>query len=736
MSIEKIKLELPAKLQDIFQFSFNFDNLIKVVDYLFNNNLIMIKEIKDLKSRIFNLELLQPEIEKLKLKTNLIQKTNDNINRSFAEMRDKVSKNDLKINEYKKKIDEFNIKIEKNENSILGHDTNINNLNKVVEENVKTLKHIQENFGMNLDKFQKLEQEINEINKKNELLGQNNNKLIEENNNNEKKIELINNNITEINESINILRKNTEKKNRDFDNCINNIMDTISTLPSKGVNVETNDKNLFKLSMNEIEREREKFNSFLEENKLNQDKRDKENIIIKNNIDILKMEIKKLSNRFTNKNKGEEKDEKEDKSDKSLSKVNEYIKNLMKSIQKLPNREEFELLNKNFMLKIKKLEGDNNRVLSLVSKVTNNLNNNEKKDNISMSYLNNLIENLRNSFFNEIKESFKDMLKKEGPNLDISNNPKLIEIIKIITQHTEEINNNNKSVIDLRKTIFAIDADKKFDDLSSKLLQVEEDTDRNKKKIIDIIKTIEGCEELDENGEGIKYDPSTIKGHLEYLDKQYNNLGDKLMLIESKNKSLSKEIKEEIKANLKAETLKIVGKFREKLEMFTHRFEEELKNKIDQMGLYNFEKKINNKIFYDLKDTLKKKEMKKNNHAINRKIDSLENKISKTLVDTIIDLQMDEAPLIIKKTPNNLEKCASCNQYIQKDRCYIAITEQNDQSYQKVNKNNLINSPRSNLKKTFYGLTRTPSSMSKLNNVMNLKKELPDINQYSKNQDL
>ena len=63
----------------------------------------MIKEIKDLKSRIFNLELLQPEIEKLKLKTNLIQKTNDNINRSFAEMRDKVSKNDLKINEYKKK---------------------------------------------------------------------------------------------------------------------------------------------------------------------------------------------------------------------------------------------------------------------------------------------------------------------------------------------------------------------------------------------------------------------------------------------------------------------------------------------------------------------------------------------------------------------------------------------------------------------------------------------------------
>ena len=38
----------------------------------------------------------------------------------------------------------------------------------------------------------------------------------------------------------------------------------------------------------------------------------------------------------------------------------------------------------------------------------------------------------------------------------------------------------------------------------------------------------------------------------------------------------------------------------------------------------------------DLKDKLNKNDLKKNNLSINKKIDKLENKISKTLVDTII----------------------------------------------------------------------------------------------------
>ena len=35
--------------------------------------------------------------------------------------------------------------------------------------------------------------------------------------------------------------------------------------------------------------------------------------------------------------------------------------------------------------------------------------------------------------------------------------------------------------------------------------------------------------------------------------------------------------------------------------------------------------------------------------------------MNKTLVDIILDLHMDEAPLIIKTNAQNVELCASCN---------------------------------------------------------------------------
>ena len=140
--IERIKLELPSKLEDIFKYSFNFDNLIKVLDYLFNNNVIMVREIKDLKMKVKDIDILQEEIEKLKLKTSSIEKNNDNINRSFIDMKDRFIKNDTKVSDLIKKNQEFQNIIERNEKILDGHDTNLNNLNKVVEENIKSIKQM------------------------------------------------------------------------------------------------------------------------------------------------------------------------------------------------------------------------------------------------------------------------------------------------------------------------------------------------------------------------------------------------------------------------------------------------------------------------------------------------------------------------------------------------------------------------------------------------------------------
>ena len=748
LSVEKIKLELPSKLEDIGQFSFNFDNLMKVVDYLFNNNLIIIKEIKDLKSRVNDLESLPIEMEKLKLKANSIEKTNDSLNRSFLDMKEKFIKNDSKVSEIVKKNEEFKSNFEKIDKILEGHDDNLNNLNKIVEENIKSIKQIQENFGINLDKMHKFEEEINDIHKENikthELIEKNNKNFIQEQNYNDKQISSLNGNISEINESINSIRNNFDKKYRDFDNCINNVMDTIKELSSKGLSNEQNDKNLFKLSMNEIEREKEKFNSFIEENKLIQEKKDKENETLKKIVDSIKIDVDNINNKINNLinlNSNQENDKKKSKNaqsdsylEESINRINEYIKKITKTISALPNREEFESLHRNLLTKIRKIEQDNSKgFLAYESKINKSSpEDSEKRNENNINYINSLADKIKISIFNEIPDILRDLMKKEGKNIDISKNPQILEIVRMITQHNEEINNNNKTVIDLRKTIFAIEADQKINSLVERTTKLEEDDERNKKKIYELIKSIEGDEDSEDYGDENRYQPETVKGKINLLEKSYNNLNDKLIQVEAKYKALTKEIKEDIKSNLRIETLKTVGQFREKLEIFTRRFEEELRSKIDQMGLNNFEKRMNTKIYYDLKDKLNRNEMQKNNNLINRKIDSLENKISKTLVDTIIDLQMDEAPLIIKKTPNNMNICASCNQIVQKDKGYISNTEQNNQTSQNININKNISSNNNNNKfrKTFYGFNRTQTSMPKINNVMSLKKELPDINKF------
>ena len=724
---------------------------MKIVDYLFNNNVIMIREIKYLKNRVTTLELLDSEIEKLKIKISTIEKTNDNINRSFIDMKERFIKSDSKVSDIIKKNQEFQNILDKNEKIIEGHDYNINNLNKVVEENIKSIKQIQENFSINLEKMQKYEQEINDIHRENikthEIIEKNKKTFIQEQNINEKEIESINVNISEINDTIKSVQNIFDKKYRDFDNCINNIMDNIKELSTKDLKSDKNDNNLFRLSMNEIEREREKFNSFIEENKLIHEKKDKENETFKKIVDSIKIEIDNINNKLNNAINNEFKQEENKKAtinikqlkeleekfvtEESFSKLNEYIKKITQTISALPNREEFETLNRNIMTKLKKLEKANSGFLEFEAKLNKSnsaaINGEKKTENINT--INTLAEKIKNSILNEIPDLFKEMVKKEGKNLDISRNPQILEIVRIVTQHSEEINNNNKTVIDLRKTIFAIEADKKFNILVDKTNKLEEDVDRNKKKIFELIKSVEGYEDSDDYADENKYQPETIKGKISFLEKYCTNLNDKVSLIESKYKSFSKEIKDDIKSNLRIETVKTVGQFREKLEIFTRRFEEELRSKIDQMGLNNFEKKMNTKIYFDLKEKLNRNEMQKNNNAINRKIDSLENKISKTLVDTIIDLQIYEAPLIIKKTTNNLDICASCNQLIQKDRGYISNTEQNSQSNANINSNKNLSS-NNKFRKTFYGFNRIQTSMSKINNVMSLKKELPDINKY------
>ena len=419
--------------------------------------------------------------------------------------------------------------------------------------------------------------------------------------------------------------------------------------------------------------------------------------------------------------------------------MDETIKKLMKNISTHPNREEFDTFKRNILIRLKKLEDNMMSVFQMEQKVNKNETTKEKSE-VNMNYFNaTFADNLRNSLYSDLINSFREMIKKEGKNLDLSKNSQILEILKIITKHNEEINNNVKSVIDLRKILISLEVDKKINILLEKINALEENDERTKKKIFELNQVINGINEKEESEENEEnYDPNSLKGKIEISEKLINTLNDKIMILEGKYKSITREIKEDIKSNLKVESIKTVNQFREKLETFTRRFEEELRNKIDQMGLNNFEKRMNSKIYFDLKDKLNRQEMQKNNNLINRKIDSLENKISKTLVDTIIDLQMDEAPLISKKAPNNLEICASCNQVILKEKENKSFVNTEQMSPNHLNNNKSINlnklmsnSTNNKFRKTFYGFNKTQVSMPKINNVMSLKKELPDINKFN-----
>ena len=773
MDIDKIKLELPSQLADICRFSFDFSNLMKTIEYLFNNNLIMIKEIKNLRTRVFDLEILRTEFDKIKENSKIIEKSHENLNISFLSMKEKFIQNDSNMTDLIKKNEQKEKDFDKYIKIIEGHDTNINNLNKVVEENVKNIKQNHENLVLNFDRINKCEIELKQINsdniKTNELIQKNDNNTKNENEKNEKSIQSLNNTIAEIKQTINSMKILMDKKNRDFDLCINNIMDNISELNTKGVKTdikvkENNDNNLFKIAMGEIERINEKINSNNEEQKILMDKKDKESDMIKRLIEGLQSDINNINNKIVDLNTintvsvEEEKNLKQNKleteninnsynkyaTQKSVEKLNENLKQLMKSFATLPNRDEYISSQRDIIARIKKLEDSGMGMMSFDSKI-NKLENNKEKSETNVNYFNpTFAEKLRISLMSDLTSNFREMIKKEGKNIDLTKNSQILELLKLISKHSEEINNNNKSVIDLRKTLIAIDIDKRINNILEKIYSLDEDNERCKKKILVLNQIINGYNEkddLDENGES--FEPTCLRGKIEINEQLVHNMSEKVSSIESKYKSITKEIKDDIKSNLKVESIKTLSQFREKLELFTRRFEEELRNKIDQMGLNNFEKKMNTKLYYDLKDKLNRQEMQKNNNLINRKIDSLENKISKTLVDTIIDLQMDEAPLIIKKAPNNIEVCASCNQIIQKEKENKSLTNNNESmSPNHLNNNNkslnslsinkfMNNSTNNKFRKTFYGFNKTQTSMPKINNVMSLKKELPDINKYN-----
>ena len=752
MKSEEIKL--PIKLEELLKLSFNFDNLIKTISFMHNTDINITSNYQNLEKRVTILECLKGDINEIKIQAKNIQNSNDNLNRSMQTMQEKLLKMDLKINELEKKSNEHIAQANENQKKLESYGKNIEHLNKVVEDNIKKTINFEEEFNKNKKELilisEKLPQLVERDKDIESLIQTKNDILTSKINDNKNSIDKINNNLYDLNALYSNLKKEVDIKNKEIQARMANIIETISSginLSQVNINNSTdengenngllikavNDNLVLNSTLAQIQNDQQYFKDFI--SKYNEDKGHYDNILETNDKEIskIKVEINKLKERKELVHNKEENIEniifnpKDFVTNDMFKKINDNIRIITSSISSVPKRDEFE----------KEIRKINSRleIIELIQQgVTSGPRTMIKSDLVqkdgdkTSAYL-----TQANKFILSTKDEEKEksslkkliihILNEEMKNINILENPKFFEMYETIVKCKEDISKNDKSIINIRNLMTMGPSQNDIMTMRTDLERLSEET---KKKFNEIILNLNGDDEEESEDEYDKIGMAGLcmKKKIEVLVGKFQELYNKFTNLQNRSNSLSKEIKEEVKQNLKNETLKVVGEFKLKLDNFTNKFEIELKKKIDRGGLTIFEDRLNTRIRGDLKEKMDRSEMKKNNNQIRKKIDSLENKISKTLVDTIIDLQMDEAPLLIKKNSRNYELCASCNQPVKKESyCNTDTSLHKNSGMNSTGINNFRNSNIPNNLKLY-------STMNKTNSNFHSKK-LPGISSYN-----
>ena len=649
--------QLPTKKDDLFCFSFNFENLIKTIDYLHKYNLALFSKLQNFNERMIKFEEVADEFEKTKVIIQELQLSSKEHDTLIQESQVKIFNNETKINELTKNVNKNESDI-KNNNELLAE--NKKKIDKLLKDNEEIKKKSKK------DKEEEKESVNMEFVKK--YISQNLDKS------SEKELDVIKHDIYNINEKFKEMEINIDSHNNQIERNINNLVNSIETKGEISITTtpqgKGSDANLFKMAMLQIEKNKQYFQEMFEEFNTTQEKlkqdinwinadalESKKNYqILSKNIDIY-FEEKKYYLTY-----------------KDIKDLSSNVDSLNAKMAELSHKTDLEEIKNDFIVKFNKITAKLKELGEKTEKYEKNLKSRSGEEDWNVEDLNFVPVSKR------ISELISDLLKSEGKNIDLTKNKHFIELMKLNQQNSNELDKNMKNVLDLKSFISSILSQKDLDKLKKDVDEFKKEFKMYKNKLNEIIHMIGGFEadnnekeEKEKEREKVRINDEkmldkkinqteeTIKGKIDYLIEYVENLTEKVMKSEKKVNSLSKELKDDMKANLRLDTFKVVEQFKLKLNSFTDKFENELKNKIDKMGLNVFENKLNSKLNTDLKDKLNRNDLKKNNFMINKKIDTLETKISKTLVDTIIDLQMDDVPLIVKKNQKNVELCASCN---------------------------------------------------------------------------
>ena len=739
--MNNLSLDLPVKLEELCKFTFSFNNLIKVINYLHQNNLNLSSELKDINQRLYSFESLKSDIEDIKIKSLKMQQSNENILQQMNHIKNDLSKINNDISEIHKKNDIFVEKITDLDKEKNAHEKNLNNLNQAMEENIKKIINLEENASLDRKKMGEIESKVDANSKKNDELKNNIidiNKILEQN---KKNFEDINSTINNIIETTN--KKNSELNNRILNivNDIANVSDKVTNIPQQiitniespdnqkqtkeeeiiytkvpepkfNVNMNMETTELVKAIMDEVEKQKVKYNKLKDDLRLNKENQTKQNDTfraniskikedlsnfksefdenienITNNINILSMPKEDINESKTDLKKEESNTIPEEQpnlninlreyvSNDTFKKLNDNVRILTSSLNLKLSVSDFEAKMKKFNQRLEDIEmslegqthGPRPRInLELVNTAITK----ESLSEIPSEYRSELeeIDAWAKIIEKRLKKNIHDFIQTELDKIDKSSNERMDKIENNQQKNVEDIKYNNKTILDIKNTLTNFSTKNDINKIKIEQEKINKECKINRMKIEDIVKNIEGQpnddDEEEEKGQNNNIAVTTYE-KIKLLNRTCQTLNNKISSLENRSRSITKEVKDDVKQNLKIETGKIMQQFRNKLDGFTTRFEYELRNKIDQIGLTDFENKMNNKFYIDLREKLDKTDLKKNNNMLNRKIDNLESKISKTLVDTIIDLQMDEQPLIIKKNGNGVDVCASCNQPVNK----------------------------------------------------------------------
>ena len=663
-----------------------------------------------------NIEKIKDEVEKIKSDNNDLINDVKNIN---SILNDNNKEEEINIPD---KDDELKKEVE---NIKINNKDNFEKLFKKVDELETKLNEKKESES------EKQNEEIIDINKEKENINNKiNEKKVEEID--EKKSENIEDNIiykelsNKINEleqkinNINNINKTSEEKPKEVNLSIENKEIELKNVPSydKEKKIEENEKepdipenNVLKGKYDEKLKEIENKIKILENDILSL-KLKKDVNISNQNPNIIQSEIS--DNNLINKEEIQNENEKEEKIDNAINideiknLINEqkqkvvYVDNkiieLMSEIGEIKNKfqnekfignKEFIKFSKNIEIQFKNYDDKINNILSkesvndeMLKKI--NMNNSKRKSILSDGLKNGNMN--MNELIETLESNFQTMIVSYLKNLDITNNPKILEINKILDEQTNSINDLiTKSE----------EASKENANNFNNYLQLLEKT---KKEIENNIKTIEdniinlpsmkgdldyllgivfGNEELEKYKKMSKQEKineisigTSIKEDITIHGNYLKKLSEGINKINSRLNNLNKENLAIIKKDLKNESNYILEDFKVGLKSSISKIEDQLRDKVDKLGLDQFWNKINEYLIEEMKQKIDKKEMNKNNLYLKKKIDNLESKISRTFVDTLIDLQMDEAPLLVKKNFREIteQKCASCGQYLQNDK--------------------------------------------------------------------